>query len=95
MSMYEDLDKLHKLKENGVITEEEYELEKKRLLEGRNSKEQNQNIGMILIRIIVFILGFILMYWSMRNWWSYNYYINNSSCMFNHRKSKEIKLNIL
>ena len=26
--MYEDLDKLHKLKENGVITEEEYELEK-------------------------------------------------------------------
>ena len=39
MSMYEDLDKLHKLKENGVITEEEYELEKKRLLQDRNSKE--------------------------------------------------------
>lgn len=29
MSMYDNLDKLHKLKESGVITEEEYELEKK------------------------------------------------------------------
>lgn len=64
MSMYEDLDKLHKLKENGVITEEEYELEKKRLLQDRNSKEQNQNIGIILLRVLCFILGFIVMCWS-------------------------------
>lgn len=86
MSMYEDLDKLHKLKENGVITEEEYELEKKRLLEERNSKEQNQTIGVILLRVLCFILGFILMYWAMRNWWSDNYNTNNSSCMLNYRK---------
>ena len=86
MSMYEDLEKLHKLKENGVITEEEYELEKKRLLQDRNSKEQNQTTAMILIRIIVFILGFILMYLSMRNCWSDNYNINNSSCMLNYRE---------
>lgn len=89
--MYEDLDKLHKLKENGVITEKEYELEKKRLLQDRNSKEQNQNIGIILLRVICFILGFIVMCWSIRNCWSNNYNNNNSSCIFNYRKSKEMK----
>lgn len=86
MSMYEDLDKLHKLKENGVITENEYELEKKRLLQDRNTKEQNQATIMILVRIICFILGFILMYWAMRIYWSNNYNINNSSFMLNYSK---------
>ena len=90
MSMYEDLDKLHKLKENGVITEEEYELEKKRLLKERNSKEQNQNIGIILLRVLCFILGFIVLSWAIRIYWSNNYNNNNSSCMFNYRKSKKL-----
>lgn len=93
MSMYEDLDKLHKLKENGVITEEEYELEKKRLLKERNSKEQNQNIGIILLRVLCFILGFIVMSWAIRNYRSNNYNNNNNSCMFNYRKSKKIMQN--
>lgn len=91
--MYEDLDKLHKLKENGVITEEEYELEKKRLLKERNSKEQNQNIGIILLRVLCFILGFIVMSWSIRIYRSNNYNNNYSSCMFNYRKSKKIMQN--
>ena len=91
MSMYDDLDKLYKLKENKVITEEEYELEKKRLLQDRNSKEQNQNAVMILIRIIGFILGFILMCWAFRICWCNNYNDDNSSCMLNYRKYKEVK----
>lgn len=86
MGMYEDLNKLHELKENGVITEQEYETEKKKLLEERNLKRQEKPIGTILIRVICFVVGFILMCWSMRNCWSNDCNINNSSCMLNYRK---------
>lgn len=82
--MYEDLDKLHKLKENGIITENEYESEKKRLLQNRNSIEQNQTTIMFLLRVIGTVLGFIIMCWGMRIWNGYNHNHNNICFMLNY-----------
>ena len=43
MSKYEDLERLQKLKENGVLTEQEFEEEKKKILnEADNTKVETK-----------------------------------------------------
>ena len=46
MNKYDDLDKLLKLKEDGILSEQEFEIEKKKVLgtEQNESKSQNDKI---------------------------------------------------
>ncbi len=54
-----ELEKLSKLKEQGIISNEEFEREKKKLLNGDNKKQSNKNIGLIIAIILLGVLVFL------------------------------------
>ena len=61
MGRYEDLEKLNKLKEQGSITDKEFEMEKYKILSSEENKNDNKTNGTysasIAIGIIAFLLG--------------------------------------
>lgn len=59
MSKYDDLEKLQALKESGSITDVEFEIEKKKILneEEIDQKENNLSIAGLVLGIISFVLG--------------------------------------
>ena len=51
-----ELEKLSKLKEQGIISNEEFEREKKKLLNGNNKQQSNTNTALILTIVIVVVI---------------------------------------
>lgn len=60
MNKYDEIAKLQNLKESGSITQEEYELEKNRVLND-NSKKKSYKGLIIVIVIIIVITGLCLL----------------------------------
>ena len=62
MGKIEDLDKLKKLKDDGSITEKEFEIEKYKILNNYNDKTNtstNSTKGILVLGIITLLLGII------------------------------------
>lgn len=61
MGKYEDLERLERLKNNGTITEDEFNEEKLKILNSENQKtsENNKATGVFTILIIVILIAVI------------------------------------
>ena len=68
MKKFEDLQRLQELKEKGVITEQEFEIEKSKILNNGNAKQNNNNnnnnneLSEKKIKIINVIYGFLMFF---------------------------------
>ena len=59
MSKYEDLSRLQKLKENGSLTDAEYEVEKYKILNSTD-KQANKTEGIYIASLVLGICSFLL-----------------------------------
>lgn len=59
MSKYEDLSRLQKLKENGSLTDAEYEVEKYKILNSTD-KQENKTEGIYIACLVLGICSFLL-----------------------------------
>ena len=57
MNKYEKIQKLQTLKENGTITDAEFEIEKAKVLNENNNQNKKNHFGIIILCAIVIILG--------------------------------------
>lgn len=59
MDKYEQLQKLQELKENGTMTDAEFESEKAKILNGNNNKPKN-HLGIIILCVLILIIGSVI-----------------------------------
>lgn len=57
MNKYEKIQKLQTLKENGTITQNEFDIEKAKVLNENNNQNKKNHFGIIILCAIVIILG--------------------------------------
>lgn len=62
-SKYNELERLNKLKESGTITEQEFEVEKAKILNGKSSNSKSSNGKSVLgkVSMCLFIIGIIVL----------------------------------
>ncbi len=67
MGKLEKLEKLQKLKENGTITEQEFKIEKEKLINNKSTKKSKMIIAIIIVFILIIIGVYCIYYFIINN----------------------------
>lgn len=95
MEKFEDLKKLQELKEKGVISEQEFEIEKTKILRNDNVKSNNDELPEKKIRIMNVIYGVVMFCLVMYEINALNNYLHSGETYYGRQMVSEYKMSLV